>query len=78
MGTTTAFRLGRILSRIAATWDELDHAQRRLLEIRTGATGLTRAHRATREAGLASGERGRVATDRVGARPDPDGAPGLV
>jgi hypothetical protein len=46
MGTTAPSRLHRILGRIAATWDELDHAQRRLLEIQIGTTGLTRHRRA--------------------------------
>jgi hypothetical protein len=42
MESTATSRVRRIMSRIAATWDELDHAQRRLLEIQTGTTGLTR------------------------------------
>jgi hypothetical protein len=65
METTTTSRLRRILSRIAATWDELDHAQRRLLEIQTGATGLTQGHRAARESGLRSSQHARVGPDHV-------------
>ena len=45
MSVATTSRARRIVSRITATWSELDHAQRRLLEIQTGTTGLTRAHR---------------------------------
>ncbi len=44
MSTTMGFRARRIANRIAATWSDLDHAQRRLLEIQTGMTGLTRQH----------------------------------
>jgi hypothetical protein len=39
---TTTSRTRRIARRINAVWTELDYAQRRLLEIRTGATGLVR------------------------------------
>ncbi len=41
MTLTTTSRARQILRRLAATWSELDHAQRRLLEIQTGITGLT-------------------------------------
>jgi hypothetical protein len=44
MSTTTTSRARRIVNRISATWSELDYAQRRLLEIQTGTTGLTRQH----------------------------------
>jgi hypothetical protein len=37
-------RARRIVSRITTTWADMDHAQRRLLEIQTGITGLTRQH----------------------------------
>jgi hypothetical protein len=41
MSATTS-RTRRIVRRITATWADLDYAQRRLLEIQTGTTGLTR------------------------------------
>jgi hypothetical protein len=44
MSATTKSRTHRIVSRITATWAEIDHAQRRMLEIRTGTTGLTGQH----------------------------------
>jgi hypothetical protein len=44
MNATSTSRARRIVSRIAATWAEMDHAQRRLLEVQTGVTGLTRRH----------------------------------
>jgi hypothetical protein len=44
MSTTSASRTRRIVSRITATWADMDHAQRRLVEIQTGITGLTREH----------------------------------
>ena len=44
MNATSASRARRIVSRITATWAELDHAQRRMLEVQTGVTGLTRQH----------------------------------
>ena len=44
MSATTTSRARRIVSRITATWAELDHASRRMLEIQTGTTGLTRRH----------------------------------
>jgi hypothetical protein len=44
MSTTTASRARRIASRITALWAEMDHAQRRKVEIHTGITGLTREH----------------------------------
>jgi hypothetical protein len=34
--STSASRAGRAITRIRRTWAELDYAQRRLLEIRTG------------------------------------------
>jgi hypothetical protein len=34
-------RARQIVSRITATWAEMDRAQRRMLEIQTGITGLT-------------------------------------
>jgi hypothetical protein len=42
MTLTSASRTRRIVSRITAAWAEMDHAQRRMLEIQTGVTGLTR------------------------------------
>ncbi len=44
MSPMTPSRGHRIVSRITATWAEMDHAQRRMLEIQTGITGLTRRH----------------------------------
>jgi hypothetical protein len=44
MNATTTSRARRIVSRITATWADMDHAQRRMLEIQTGVTGLTRQH----------------------------------
>jgi hypothetical protein len=41
MSAITTSPARRIVSRIAATWAELDHAQRRMLEIQTGIPGLT-------------------------------------
>jgi len=41
MSPTSASRTRRIVSRITATWAEMDHAQRRVLEIQTGITGLS-------------------------------------
>jgi hypothetical protein len=42
MSPTSASRIHRIVSRITATWAEMDYAQRRMLEIQTGITGVTR------------------------------------
>jgi len=42
MNTTRPTRTKRVISRIAAIWSEMDYAQRRMLEIRTGTPGLTR------------------------------------
>jgi hypothetical protein len=42
MSPTTTSRARRIASRITATWADMDHAQRRLLEIQTGITGQQR------------------------------------
>jgi hypothetical protein len=44
MTPASASRTRRIVSRITATWADMDHAQRRLFEIQTGVTGLTRDH----------------------------------
>jgi hypothetical protein len=44
MSAMTPSRARRIISRITANWAEMDHAQRRMLEIQTGITGLTRQH----------------------------------
>lgn len=41
MNATTTSRARRIASRISATWTEMDYAQRRMLELQTGITGLT-------------------------------------
>jgi hypothetical protein len=41
MSTPILSRLRRIFSRVTQTWAELDYAQRRLLEIRTGIPNLT-------------------------------------
>jgi hypothetical protein len=41
MSTSIPTRLSRIFSRVTETWAELDYAQRRLLEIRTGIPDLT-------------------------------------
>lgn len=41
MSTSVLSRLRRIFSRATQTWAELDYAQRRLLEIRTGVPNLT-------------------------------------
>ena len=48
MSPTSASRTRRIVSRITATWAEMDHAQRRMLEIQTGITGLSRQGRKSR------------------------------
>lgn len=44
---TTKSRAGRIVGRATQIWAELDYAQRRLLEIRTGTPQLTRQQRRT-------------------------------
>lgn len=44
MGPASASRTRRIVSRITATWAEMDHAQRRMFEIQTGITGPARDH----------------------------------
>jgi hypothetical protein len=41
MSTAILSRLRRIFSHVSQTWAELDYAQRRLLEIRTGIPNLT-------------------------------------
>lgn len=41
MSTSMLTPLRRIFSRVTQTWAELDYAQRRLLEIRTGIPNLT-------------------------------------
>jgi hypothetical protein len=45
MTTISKSRSSRIVRRVAQIWAELDHAQRRLLEIQTGIPGLTRRDR---------------------------------
>ncbi len=45
MSTSILSRLRRIVSRVSQTWAELDYAQRRLLEIRTGIPNLTPPNR---------------------------------
>ena len=47
MSARTTSRARRIVSRITDTWAEMDHAQRRKLEIQTGITGLTRGRQRT-------------------------------
>jgi hypothetical protein len=42
MTTITESRGSRIIRRVAEILDELDYAQRRLLEIQTGVPGFTR------------------------------------
>ena len=44
MSATTTSRARRIVSRITATWAQMDYAQRRMLEIQTGVTGLAGRH----------------------------------
>jgi hypothetical protein len=44
MSATTPSRARRIVSQITATWADMDHAQRRMLEMQTGVTGLTQQH----------------------------------
>ncbi len=41
MSTTKTSRIGQIVDHVSRVWGEMDYAQRRLLEIRTGAE-LTR------------------------------------
>jgi len=41
MSTSILSRPRRIFSRVTETWAELDYAQRRLLELRTGIPNLT-------------------------------------
>lgn len=45
MSATKNSRLGRIAGRVKEIWAELDYAQARMLEIRTGVPGLTRRGR---------------------------------
>jgi hypothetical protein len=52
-------RVGRIAGRVKEIWAELDYAQSRLLEIRTGVPGLTQRGRA-RGARQARGSRSRA------------------
>ncbi len=42
MSATFTTRARRIASRIAETWSDLDHAQRRLFEIQTGTSAASR------------------------------------
>jgi hypothetical protein len=44
MSARTTSRARRIVSRISAVWADMDHAQRRMVEIQTGLNGLTREH----------------------------------
>lgn len=44
MSTTTTSLARRIVNKMTGTWAELGHAQRRMFEIQTGLTGLTRQH----------------------------------
>lgn len=46
MTTATDFRALRVIGRIKQIWAELDYAQRRLLEIRTGIRSLAQPERA--------------------------------
>lgn len=50
MSATTSSRRHRIVSRITAKWAEMGYAQRRLVEIQTGITGLTGQHHHTTRA----------------------------
>jgi hypothetical protein len=45
MSTTVPSRASRIIRRVTQIWTETDHAQRRLMEIRTGIPELTRRER---------------------------------
>ncbi|MEO8966373.1 MAG: hypothetical protein ABI355_02150 [Solirubrobacteraceae bacterium] len=45
MSATRTSRVGQIAGRVKEIWAELDYAQARLLEIRTGVPGLTRRDR---------------------------------
>ena len=45
MSTISKARTSQIIRRVTQVWAELDHAQRRLLEIRTGLPELTRRER---------------------------------
>lgn len=45
MSATKTSRVSRIAGRVKEIWAELDYAQARLLEIRTGVPGLTRRGR---------------------------------
>jgi len=56
MSPTSASRTRRIVRRITAAWAEMDHAQRRVLEIQTGITGLS--SRQGRKSRLHANERG--------------------
>jgi hypothetical protein len=47
MNTTTASTISRFVRRVGQIWSELDYAQRRLLELRTGVPDLTRRERGT-------------------------------
>jgi hypothetical protein len=50
MTARTRSPLVRVLHRIRELWAELDYAQARLLEIRTGVPGLTRRSRSAQAA----------------------------
>ncbi len=43
MTTANSSRIVRMIARVKQIWSELDYAQRRLLEVTTGVTGLTRS-----------------------------------
>jgi hypothetical protein len=44
MSLVSASRVRRIVSRVTTTWAEMDHAQRRIVEIQTGIAGPSRRH----------------------------------
>ena len=48
MSITSRSRASRIIARAAQIWTEVDYAQRRMLEMRTGIPGLTRQERPRR------------------------------
>jgi hypothetical protein len=44
MSLISVSRARRIVSRVTTTWAEMDHAQRRIVEIQTGIAGPSRRH----------------------------------
>jgi hypothetical protein len=56
MSTTNTSLARRIVNKMTGTWAELGHAQRRMFEIQTGLTGLTR--QPDRRTRVHNGERG--------------------